>query len=220
MFRKLMEKLKSLSTESSLPFDPATLDDPVALKTDWSPLKQGGANFCTQKLVQISPHRYEFRAAAGAICFYLIFLILGLVVSGVGLFQILQSGKIFTAGPLIMGGVGLVFALVGGLMLYFGTRPVVFDKQHNCFWKGKVPADELIYATANELLMPFDQIHAIQLIKEYVSSDNSSYYSYEMNLVSRDGVRTNVVDHGDLDKIHADANTLAEFLEVPIWNGI
>ncbi|QDT28338.1 hypothetical protein Enr10x_36800 [Gimesia panareensis] len=220
MFRKLMEKLKSLSTESSPPFDPATLDDPVALKTDWSPLKGGGTNFCTQKLVQISPHRYEFRAAAGAICFYLIFLILGLVVSGVGLFQILQSGKIFTAGSLIMGGVGLVFALVGGLMLYFGTRPVVFDKQHNCFWKGKVPADELIYATANELLMPFDQIHAIQLIKEYVSSDNSSYYSYEMNLVSRDGVRTNVVDHGDLDKIHADANTLAEFLEVPIWNGI
>ncbi|QDU51210.1 hypothetical protein [Gimesia panareensis] len=220
MFRKLMEKLKSLSTEGSPPFDPATLDDPVALKTDWSPLKGGGSNFCTRKLVQVSPHRYEFRAAAGAICFYLIFFVAGLIISGVALFQILRSGEYFDAGPLIMGGVGLVFILVGGLLLYFGTRPVVFDKQHNCFWKGKIPADELIYATANELLMPFSEIHAIQLIKEYVSSDNSSYYSYEMNLVSRDGVRTNVVDHGDLDKIHADANTLAEFLEVPIWNGI
>lgn len=220
MFRKLIDKLKNLSTTDSVPFDPATLDDPVALKTDWSPLKGGGANFCTQKLVQVSPHRYEFRAAAGAIFFYLIFLIVGLIVSVIAVFQIMQSEEFFSGGPLLMGVVGLVFTLAGGLMLYFGTRPVVFDKQHNCFWKGKIPADELIYATANELLMPFNEIHAIQLIKEYVRGDKSSYYSYEMNLVSRDGVRTNVVDHGDLDKIHADADTLSEFLEVPIWNGI
>lgn len=220
MFRKLMDKLKSLSTEGSDPFDPATLDDPVALKTEWSPLKGGGANFCTQKLIQVSPHRYEFRAAAGAICFYLVFLVIGLILVFVSVAQIINSGEIFTAGALIMGLVGIVFSLVGGLMLYFGTRPVVFDKQHNCFWKGKIPADELIYATANELLMPFNEIHAIQLIKEHVSSDNSSYYSYEMNLVSRDGIRTNVVDHGNLDKIHEDADTLSEFLEIPIWNGI
>lgn len=220
MFRKLIDKLKSLSTEGSEPFDPTTLDDPVALKTEWSPLKQGGANFCTRKLVQISPHRYEFRAAAGAICFYLIFFFVGLIISVIGACQILQGEETFTAGPFIMGAVGLVFTLTGGLLLYFGTKPVVFDKQHNCFWKGRISADELIYATANELLMPFNEIHAIQLIKELVNGDNSVYFSYEINLVSRDGVRTNVVDHGDLDKIHADANTLAEFLEVPIWNGI
>jgi len=220
MFRKLIDKLKNLSTEGSERFDPATLDDPVAMKTDWSPLKKGGANFCTRKLVQVSPLRYEFRATVGAIVFYLFFFFSGLGVSIIVLTQSIASGRVFAAGALIPGAVGLIFTLAGGLTFYFGTRPVVFDKRHDCFWKGKIPADELIYATANELLMPFKEIHAIQLISEYLSDSDGSYYSYEMNLVSRDGVRTNVVDHGKLDKIHEDASTLSEFLDVPVWDGI
>ena len=220
MFRKLIDKLKSLSTEGSERFDPSTLDDPVAMETEWSPLKEGGANFCTRKLVRVSPLRYEFRAAAGAIVFYLIFFFIGLGVSMVAISLFISSGNIFTADVLFLGAFGLVFALVGGLLFYFGTKPVVFDKQHNCFWKGKIPADELMYATANELLMPFQEIHSIQLISEYLSDSDSSYYSYEMNLVSKDGVRTNVIDHGNLDKIREDAITLSEFLEVPVWDGI
>jgi hypothetical protein len=220
MFRKLTDKLKSLSTEGTVLFDPATLDDPVAMKTKWTPLKGGGANFCTRKLVRVSPLRYEFRASVGAIFFYLIFFVSGLEVTYISISEFIESERNFTAEVLFLGGFGLVFTLVGGLMLYFGTRPVVFDKQHNCFWKGKIPADELMYATANELLMPFKEIHSIQLISEYISGSDSSYYSYEMNLVSQDGVRTNVVDHGKLDKIHEDASTLSQFLEVPVWDGI
>ena len=220
MFRNLIDKIKSLADDGSEPFDPATFDDPIALKTDWSPLKGGGANFCTRKLVQASPLRYEFRATAGAICFYLIFFGIGMAALVFSIFQIVSNEKIFVPEILIPGGVGIVFAIIGGTTLYFGTLPVVFDKQHNCFWRGKISDDELIYATANEQLMPFQEIHAIQLIKEYIHSKNSSYHSYEMNLISRDGVRTNVVDHGNLEKIQADAQTLAEFLEVPVWNGI
>lgn len=220
MLRNLFEKLKSLTPEGSEPFDPATLDDPVALQTEWSPLKAGGANFCTRKLVRVSSLRYEFRASLGAIFFYLLFSGIGLLVFSISLFQVIESGEIFTTETLIPGAVGLVFALIGGLMFYFGTKPVVFDKQHNCFWQGRIPADELMYATANELLMPFNEIHAIQLIKEYISGNKSSYHSYEMNLISQDGVRTNVVDHGNLDQLQEDAKTLSEFLEVPIWDGI
>ncbi|HAW32556.1 hypothetical protein [Gimesia maris] len=220
MFRNLIEKLKSLVPAGNASFDPSTLDDPIALQTEWSPLKGGGASFCTRQLVQISPHRYEFRATLGAKAFYLIFLFVGLGVSLISISEISMSGDFFTADVLFPGAFGLVFALIGGLMFYYGTTPVVFDKQHDCFWKGKIPADELIYATANELLMPFREIHAIQLISEHVSGNKSSYYSYELNLVSRDGVRTNVVDHGKLDQVREDAKTLAEFLEVPVWDGI
>lgn len=218
MFRKLRDKLKSLATEDRAHFDPATLDDPVAMETEWSPLKKGGANFCTRKLVQVSPLRYEFRASLGAILFYLLFLLIGLGVSIIPIAEIILSGEIWTSKVLFLGAFSLIFTLAGGLMLYFGTRPVVFDKQHDCFWKGKITADELIYATANELLMPFKEIYAIQLIAEYLSDSESSYYSYEVNLVSREGVRTNVVDHGKLEKIHEDANTLAQFLDVPVWD--
>ncbi|WP_339735172.1 hypothetical protein [uncultured Gimesia sp.] len=220
MFRKLIDKLKSLSTEDGERFDPATLDDPVALITEWTPLKRGGASFCTRQLVRISPLRYEFRASWGAKAFYLIFLVIGLGLLVMSISQVIMGGTVFTEDVIGLGAVGLVFSVVGGLMFYFGIRPVVFDKQHNCFWKGKISADELIYATANELLMPFQEIHSIQLISETISNKNGSYFSYEMNLVSQEGVRTNVVDHGKLDQIHEDARTLSEFLEVPIWDGI
>ncbi|QDT90882.1 hypothetical protein [Gimesia algae] len=219
MFRNLVDKLKSLVPAANEHFDPTTLDDPVAMQTEWSPLKGGGASFCTRKLVQVSPHRYEFRATLGAKAFYLIFFFIGLGVSIISISEIIVSGDIFTADVLLPGAFGLVFALICGLMFYYGTKPVVFDKQFDCFWKGNIPADELLYATANELLMPFKEIHSIQLIAEHVSGSKNSYYSYEMNLVSRDGVRTNVVDHGKLDQIREDANTLAEFLEVSVWDG-
>ncbi len=220
MFRNLIDKLKSLVPAGNEHFDPATLDDPVALQTEWSPLKAGGASFCTRQLVQVSPHRYEFRATLGAKAFYLIFFFIGLGVSIISFSEINEDGDIFTADVLFPGAFGLAFALIGGLMFYYGTKPVVFDKQHDCFWKGKIPDDELLYATANEFLMPFREIHSIQLIAEHVSGNNNSYYSYEMNLVSRNGVRTNVVDHGKLDQVREDAKTLAEFLDVPVWDGI
>ena len=50
MFRKILQKLKSLSRNSET-FDPADIGDPLALETDWTPAKRGGANFRTHKLV-------------------------------------------------------------------------------------------------------------------------------------------------------------------------
>jgi hypothetical protein len=66
-------------------------------------------------------------------------------------------------------------------------------------------------------------IHAIQLLQEYVSTSSSSgsssrYYSYELNLVLKDGNRLNVVDHGKLSLIRTDAEQLGQFLNVPVWD--
>ncbi|MGD9320846.1 MAG: hypothetical protein PVH99_12810, partial [Desulfobacteraceae bacterium] len=47
-----------------------------------------------------------------------------------------------------------------------------------------------------------------------------SYYSYELNLVLRDSKRTNVMDHGDYEKLREDAQTLSQFLEKPVWDAI
>lgn len=220
MFKKLIDKLKSMADASPEPFDPTTLNDPVALETDWSPLKSGGANFCTRKLVRVSPHRYEFKATPGAKLFGLLFLLIGLIAIGITVFLLIDQKITLFPVVLISGGIGSVFTLAGGFMYSMFTKPVVFDKQHSCFWKGNIPADELLYATANELLMPFKEIYAIQLISEYISSEKNSYYSYEINLVSREGIRTNVVDHGKLETIRADATTLSDFLEIPVWDGI
>ena len=61
---------------------------------------------------------------------------------------------------------------------------------------------------------------AIQLIREYVRGSESSYYSYELNLICSDGSRINIVDHGALRKLREDAALLAKYLSIPVWDAI
>ena len=53
---KLSEIVKNIPV-----FDPSSLNDEVALKTEWAPISTATTNFGTQKLVEVSPARVEFR---------------------------------------------------------------------------------------------------------------------------------------------------------------
>ena len=68
--------------------------------------------------------------------------------------------------------------------------------------------------------VPLGEIHGIQIIKEYCSTKNGGYYSYELNLVLKDASRVNVLDHGNGARLRRDADELAGFLGgVPVWDG-
>ena len=70
--------------------------------------------------------------------FYLVFLVVGLIALGVGV-GLFAGGdeSVPWFGALIPTLVGTVFAGIGGAMFYFGTRPVVFDRQFGWFHKGR-----------------------------------------------------------------------------------
>jgi hypothetical protein len=218
MLKKLIAKIKSLS-KSREPFDPSMFNDPVAIKTSWSPLKGGGANFCTHKLTEVGVHRLEFKASMGAKLFYLIFFFVGVGVLGLYIFMSLEKGlsnfELKGTPMLLLGG---AFATVGGCLYYFGTKPIVFDKHSGHFWKGRRNPEHVINHDSIKTLAKLDDIHAFQLISEHCSGDKSSYFSYELNLIRKDSTRINVVDHGKLDKIREDAQKLSNFLEKPLWD--
>ena len=217
MFKKLLEKVQDL-TGSPREVDASQFDDPIAMQTDWTPAKGGGANFGTHKLVEVDSHRMEFRASAGAKIVYLIFLVIGVAVL-IGLTVAVSSGQFsLHAAMLIPLFVGLIFSAVGGCLLYFGTAPIVFDTKKESFWKGRKSPDEVPDKASLKYFTELEQIHALQLIKEYCRGDKRSYYSYELNLVLKDGKRINVVDHGNEGKLRDDANTLAAFLAKPVWD--
>ncbi|MBN2375241.1 MAG: hypothetical protein JXD22_02480 [Sedimentisphaerales bacterium] len=220
MFNKFIAKLKRLS-RSQEKVDPALFEDPVAEQTEWTPLKSGGANFCTHKLAAEYPNRVVFRASVGAVLFYLVFLLAGLgMLIGFPLNGLLKGTFEFSLEMLIPGVVGTVFTLVGGIMFYYGTQPIVFDNQSGYFWKGRKNPGEVYRSEAIKCWADLEDVHALQLISEYCRGDKSSYYSYELNLVMQDGRRINVVDHGKQDRIRADAETLGEFLGKPVWDAI
>ena len=200
-------------------FDPARLGDPVASKTAWTPAKGGGTNFRTQKLVRVSSYRIEFRASAGAILFYSIFLLGGLIpMIGITYANFSKGTLGFNANTIMPIVFGAVFAAIGGLLMYFGTMPMVFDKMRGCFWKGFQPPNEMVDKTALKHYSEFSRIYALQIISELCRGKNSSYYSYELNLVLDDGQRINVTDHGNLQKLREDAKTLSDFLGKPLWD--
>lgn len=222
MFTKFVEKIKTLAKDEPRP-TPAAFDDPVARMTEWTPLKSGGANFCTHRLHAVSAYRVEFRPTTGVILFCLLFFLAGLgILIGFGyawLFHKVAPGQLSFILPTLM---GLLFAGLGGALLASQTKPFVFDKLAGQFWTGKGDPSPGYDPDNKKTGTPLHQIQALQLVSERVSGseDHSSYTSYELNLVLKDGHRVNAVDHGNLDTIRRDAATLAGFLGVPLWDAL
>ena len=220
MFKKLMCKLLKLTSEQNA-FDPSQLNDPVAMQTSWTPAKSGGANFQTHKLVKVNTYRLEFRASIGAKLFYLIFLLVGIgVLIGVSFVKLSSGGLSFNIDTIMPLAMGLIFTVIGGAMVYFGTRPIVFDKTKGAFWKARQSPAALSMKQDRKHFAELERIHALQLIAEYVRGNKTSYYSYELNLVLGNGDRVNVIDHSNESKLREDARTLSAFLEKPVWDAI
>lgn len=220
MFKKIIEKLQGLSRGGSA-IDPTRFNDPLAEQVDWSPAKGGGASFRTHKLVMVNPGRLEFQVTTGAKLFYLIFIVVGLgIVTGFSVATYSTGNFVFNLDVVMPLLIGCIFAIVGSALMYFGTTPVVFDSRRGFFWKGRKSPNQVFDRKKLKLFAEFENIHALQLISEYCRGDKSSFYSYELNLVLKNGERINVVDHGNKEILRQDAATLSAFLNKPVWDAL
>lgn len=193
------------------------INEPLAYQTAWTPLKSGGANFKTYQLQPVNSDRVMFKVTLFARFFYLVFIVAGTAV--LFIFPGSAETLAFNEETIVPILVGVVFVTVGSWMYFKFTPPITFDKQLNAVWKGNKAPRKTINAHQPEFYARLSDIHAIQLISEYVKSDKTSYYSYEINLIMIDGERMHVIDHGKLEAIQRDANTLAQFLDKPVWKG-
>lgn len=216
MLKKFMKSLQP--EEPVLP--PELESDPIAKAAEWGPRKQGGASFKTHRLERESPQRWLFKATAGAKLFYAIFLIVGISIA-IGFTYAMwqdadQERDATLLFPLLM---GAAFATIGGTMLVFGTRPIVFDKTIGWHWKGHRKPTDVFDTNELKQAVRLEEIHALQLIREYVPGgrNSSGYYSYELNLILKDSSRLNLVDHGNLEDLINDGQALAEFLGIPLY---
>lgn len=220
----MLKKIKALLKKGSRSrpvFDPSVFNDSLAMETQWNPLKGGGSNFRTHKLVQVDYTRVEFKSTLGAKMFSFVFMAFGAGIPGWILYDNVQvTGQLFQSEMLFIALFGLVFFGVGSFMFYWFAKPVIFDRTKGMYWKGwKTPQRYLAQNSVDEGSR-IGNIHALQIIPEYIRGDKSSYYSYELNLVLKDGSRMNVIDHGNAIKIQEDAKILSEFLGVPVWDAI
>ena len=183
---------------------------PIKTRVNTFPLNSGGANFKTHKLVKNSLSKVSFKPTVLVILFCLCFFIIGL-----GVFSYSLFGTAFPEdSKWLVSLFGVVFTLIGVLLFYFFTKPRVFNKTINLYYKSFTSKN----VSKSKHSKSLSDIVAIQIIGEVIQSDNSSYNSFELNLVLNDASRINVIDHGNLKSIIEDAQYLSEFLNVPIWH--
>ncbi|MFY0674104.1 MAG: hypothetical protein JXQ87_11895 [Bacteroidia bacterium] len=190
--------------------DPSIFKDDKAFQIDWEPLKRGGTNFKTHKLVFDESGDARFIPTSG-IYLSSVLILLGAIVASV----IFYSKNIFDASlfPLVV-----VLVMVGFSVysLVVNLKPRVFSPMNGIYYKGKRPKGGDTVSDKNYALLA--DIYALQIIRERVSSGKSSFTSYELNLVLKNGDRLNVVDHGKLKSIREESKQLADFLQVPVWD--
>ena len=199
-------------------FNPPEIADELVKKIDWKPLNPGGVNFCSHILKKVSPSRVEVKLVVKTMgiiflffCF-IIFFIFGFAA------KVSNQHGIYQFVPVVIGiSLGLFFVFFVRKL----TVPRVFDLKVGYYWKGKFDPDQEKGKNGREFCR-LEDIHAIQLLRERCSSGNSgkTYYSYELNLILKNKRRLNVLDHGNLELIRDDAESLSHFVNVPVWDAI
>lgn len=195
----ILSSLFSLFQDKREILDLESFEDELAFRISWDPLVGGGTNFCTHRLQKTSGlmnNSIEFKPTFIAYLVSISFAVIGLI-------AILSSGS---------SGSGALIALAPLGVGLWSLRDLV--KQKSSF-----SSSSRVFCK-NTKSCGFDNICAIQLLREYVSGNKNSYYSYELNLVCINGERINIVDHGALHAIREDASILADYLSVPLWDAI
>lgn len=188
--------------------------DPLAGRVAWSSKSRSTSGMRTHKLVARGRDRMKFRATAQILA-----LGLGLTVPPIYVSLCLLPAH----GLAVWFWCSLLFCfplcLIGVLVLRSNLRSTVFCKRSGRFWRGgRRPGEGLAAGSASGSL---EGIHALQLLsvdQEGSEAGDRSWVSYELNLVLHGGSRVNVIAHGRRDSLRADAERLAVFLGVPVWD--
>lgn len=229
----------------TMEFRPLWLQDSVALRTAWTPLKFSGASYRNKKLVHVQPLRIELRGTLGdkllacvafaAAVWFLLYAFDPEIVNKAIWHSRSLHWRPWFARPLAAV-VGLLWAMGALLWLRFACAPLVFDRALGAYWRGRrmpcgwwsVWASRVFLAieqsqASETLASSFGQltaIHAVQVIPKMSQAAGRvrSQPSYEMNLIMADGSRLGVLAHQDLQSMKTDAAQLGVFLGRPVWN--
>jgi hypothetical protein len=205
----------------------ARFEDPIAKQTSWDPLTPYGKMYCTHRLRQ-NVGTLEFGpspAALALICFY---AMLAASILLIGLTVIRRRWSPESLAPCIfLATMCLVFAGLFASRLIatwrFVAKPIVFDLVRKELPESVLRDGETGEPCGDVQPIPFSDIHSLQLICEYrreplPRSGMREYFSFELNLVLKDGQRVNIVDHGNYKALQKDAHRLADALGIPLWD--
>jgi hypothetical protein len=228
--RKLMTSIG----EEAEPLDTSRFDDPVADRTDWLPVVEGatrwgGCKVAVEglrgsggwKFVEVGPGRLVVKRT-DMLTFPVAFALFGLVTAFLGTGVLILAelppgilGVLLRCIPIVLSAALITISVV---LYRRRCKPVVFDKAAGHFRPGYRHSSVAEPAPTGGSSIPLAEIHALQVIAKAVSTSESDFDDFEVNVVLKDASRINIMGSGDLAATLQSARTLGEFLDVPVWD--
>ena len=182
------------------------LNEPVAKKTSWQPIKKNGLALSNMILKSIEGS-LEFHVSVLSRLFYLSFIILGSMFIFYATYALLSYHFQATLLAVTLG-----FSLLGVGLYMFSKQalPLIFDKKKNLYFKET--EDKKI-----EDKTSLNNVHALQLLSY---EDDCSEKKAELNLILENGERVYVCSYDDSEieqKIREDAKIISEYIGKPVW---
>ena len=182
--------------------------DAIGQHISWNAVKSSGSNFLSERLRKTA-FGYKITSSSYLKFVAWSFFLMGVnyvVWSYVEFFEFskepltfMHGGKIFftSGGPFLLVGMFLLFSFGSKVQLNSHKRKVLVDGE----------------------IVPFQQVYALQVLSKFVEGNKSGgYYCYEVNLVTQNGNRYNLLNHGDKEYLLSDMVKISRFLRVPVWN--
>jgi len=203
IIKRFIRRLKASNTNA---LDISRFEDDVAEATEWVPLNTASANFNVYKLVSVTPNLLQYRATLGAKLFAGVFMTAGTAF----LIALLVSRHKYSLEDIIPLLICIGFVVAGAWMLYSLSTPKLFDLRARHYLNGR---------NHNKSIVPFNDMHALQLIPNSVyGSDGSDFYNYQLNLVFSSGERINICYYNTLEIARNDMQKIASFIGKQCWD--
>lgn len=188
--------------------DPNT--DAIGQQISWDATENSGSNFLSEHLKKTG---FGYKIASSSFMKFVAwsFFLVGvnqLVWTVVEYFQLtdrslgfMKAGKMFFTS-------GGVFLIIGMFFIFYtAAKANILMRKRKIVVGGEV--------------LDFNQLYALQVLEKFIeggSSSSGSYFCYEVNLVTKQGVRYNLLNHGDKVFLLSDMAKLSKILKLPVWN--
>ena len=182
--------------------------DRIGQQLSWAPLTSSGSNFASEVLKKTTTG-YKVTSSSFTKVFAWSFFLVGLnyvSLSFIEYYQLYDLPLSFMQGGNLFFTSGGPFLTIGLILLFMFSPKVYLHTQ-----KRKT--------VVNGTVLPFEDLYALQLLEKFIEGSSSgSYFCYELNIITKNGTRHNVLNHGNKVSILSDMMKLSQLLNLTVWN--
>ncbi|ASJ75379.1 hypothetical protein [Granulosicoccus antarcticus] len=174
-------------------------DTPIDLK---KALLQKGPKFRSHTII-FNENVADLKPTISSLLFCVIYIVVGLFLLLLAVIVYVKNHQLdFT---IFLGAFGIAILTFGITLVMPFVKQVTFDKNRGSFRNNIDRKVEL------------GNIVSLQILDKVITSKNGlNYPCYELNMLTKNGRRINILNHNDLVQLKSDSEKLADFLSVEL----